>query len=201
MLASKQVIGTGIIAVGAGITEAAVVFVPPLLVAAFGVTTSKASFMLVPVVIAMAFGSPLAGRMLDKVGSKIVLITGNLLLAAGMLALALESATLFHFYIAGVLIGMGMGMVVGAPLRYIMLNESKPSERAAAQGAIRLFTGIGQLLGGAVVGAVASSHGGGAAGLRIAYLMVGVMAILMFLVSFILKSRSQEIASAEVNNR
>ncbi len=201
LLASRQVIGTGIIAVGAGITEAAVVFVPPLLVASFGVTTSKASFMLVPVVIAMAFGSPLAGRMLDKVGSKIVLIVGNILLAIGMLGLALESATLLHFYIAGVLIGAGMGIVVGAPLRYIMLNESKPSERAAAQGAIRLFTGIGQLLGGAVVGAVASSHGGGAAGLREAYLMVGVMVVLMFLVSFVLKSRSKELATAEMNKK
>ena len=201
LLASKQVVGTGIIAIGAGITEAAVVFVPPLLVASFGITTSKASFMLIPLVLAMAVGSPLAGRMLDRLGSKIVLIAGNILLALGMLGLALEGATLLHFYIAGVLIGVGMGMVVGAPLRYIMLNESKPSERAAAQGAIRLFTGIGQLLGGAVVGAVASSHGGGAAGLRTAYLMVGVMAVIMFLVSFILKSRPQELATADVNNK
>jgi len=63
-----QVKLTSILAIGAGLSEAAVIFIPPLLVSAFSLTASKASFMLIPVVIAMAIGSPTAGRMVDKFG-------------------------------------------------------------------------------------------------------------------------------------
>lgn len=194
LLASRQVIIVCILALGAGISEAAVVFVPPLLVATYGVSSSKASFMLFPVVLAMAVGAPLAGRMLDRVGSRIVLMSGTLLLSVGMLGLSFKSGILLYFYISAILIGIGMGGLVGAPLRYIMLNESQASERASAQSVIRLFTGIGQLFGAALVGAVASSHGGGSTGLRTAYLLVGGMSAVLLIVSGALKSRSRELA-------
>ena len=194
LLASRQVAIVCILALGAGISEAAVVFVPPLLVATFHVSNSQASFMLFPVVLAMAFGAPLAGRMLDKAGSRIVLMGGTLLLCAGMLGLSFKSGSLPGFYTSAILVGLGMGGLVGAPLRYIMLNESQRSERASAQGVIRLFTGTGQLFGAALVGAVASSHGGGSHGLKTAYLVVGIMSALLFIASACLKPRTREIA-------
>ncbi len=199
LMTSRQVMLVCALAIGAGVSEAAVVFVPPLLVAKFGVTTSQASFMLFPVVLAMAVGSPLAGRMLDKIGSKIVLIIGTLILALGLLGFAFEVETLLAFYIDAILIGIGMGIVVGAPLRYIMLNEAKTTERAAGQGVVRLFTGTGQLFGSALVGAVATSHGGGANGLQNAYLLTGIIIVILIFVSFGLKSRSEELRTAKSN--
>ncbi len=196
LLASRQVSLVSILAIGAGITEAAVVFVPPLLVSTFHVTTSQASFMLIPIVLTMAIGSPSAGRMLDKLGSKVVLITGTTLLAGGMFGLAYASNTLSGFYISASLIGLGSGFLIGAPLRYIMLNESNESERASAQGLLRLFTGVGQLFGGALVGALAASQGGGMAGLQYAYLMVGIFSAFLIIVSLGLKARSKELQKA-----
>ena len=199
LLTSRQVTLVSSLALGAGITEAAVVFIPPLLVSTFGVSNSQASFMLLPIVLAMAIGSPLAGRMLDRMGSKIVLITGTFLLALGMFGLAYEATVLLTFYISAFLIGLGMGFLVGAPIRYIMLNEAKAFERTSGQGAVNLFTGMGQLFGGALVGAVASSQGGGSAGLQNAYLMVGMMALLLVIVSFALKTRKEELKSQKEN--
>jgi EmrB/QacA subfamily drug resistance transporter len=199
LLASRQVILVSTLAIGAGISEAAVVFVPPLLVSTFNVTNSQASFMLIPIVIAMAIGSPLAGRMLDKMGSKVVLIVGTIILALGMFGLAYESSVLLSFYISAFLVGVGMGFLVGAPLRYIMLNEAKVSEKASGQGIVRLFTGIGQLFGGALVGAVAASQGGGTVGLQNAYLMVGIFIAILILVSFGLKVRSEELKTVKEN--
>ncbi len=196
LLGSRQVMIVCLLALGAGITESAVVFVPPYLVASFGVSNSQASFMLVPVVLSMAIGAPLAGRSLDRFGSRTVLMTGTTLLTLGMLYLAFKGNVLFHFYFSASMVGIGMGFLVGAPLRYIMLNESQANERASAQGALRLFTGIGQLLGAVLVGAVASSHGGGAAGLRIAYMMTGAMSLLLLLSTFGLKSRHIELATS-----
>lgn len=199
LMTSKQVMLVCALAIGAGVSEAAVVFVPPLLVDKFGVTTSQASFMLIPVVLAMAVGSPLAGRMLDKIGSKIVLISGTIILAAGLFGFAFEVRNILSFYVDAVLIGVGMGIVVGAPLRYIMLNEARASERASGQGVIRLFTGVGQLFGSALVGAVATSHGGGAGGLQNAYLLTGIIIAILFIVSFGLKSRGEELRTVQSN--
>lgn len=151
--------------------------------------------MLIPIVLTMAIGSPSAGRMLDKLGSKVVLITGTTLLAGGMFGLAYASQTLSGFYISASLIGLGSGFLIGAPLRYIMLNESNESERASAQGLLRLFTGVGQLFGGALVGALAASQGGGMEGLQYAYLMVGIFSAFLIIVSLGLKARSQELKS------
>ena len=138
----------------------------------------------------------MAGRSLDRFGSRTVLMTGTSLLTLGMLYLAFKGNILVHFYFSACMVGIGMGFLVGAPLRYIMLNESQLDERASAQGALRLFTGIGQLLGAVLVGAVASSHGGGTAGLKIAYMMTGVMSLLLLLSTFALKSRQVELATS-----
>ncbi|MHB8580082.1 MAG: MFS transporter [Ignavibacteriaceae bacterium] len=197
LFASKQVILVSLLSIGAGIVEAAIVFVPPLLVATFKVTSSTASFMLFPVVLAMAAGSPTAGRMLDKMGSRAVLIAGTILLSIGMFALALNSGSLFLFYTAASISGIGMGFLLGAPLRYIMLKEARESERASGQGVLTLFTGTGQLFGSALVGAVATSQGGGAAGLQIAYGMVGAILFLLIIVSFNLKSRTEELNTVQ----
>ncbi|MDR3626076.1 MAG: MFS transporter [Ignavibacteriaceae bacterium] len=197
LLNPLQVKLTGLLAMGAGISEAAVVFVPPLLVARFGFTASKASFMLIPVVIAMAVGSPTAGRMLDKFGSKFVLFTGTALLTAGMFGLTFNSLSIVTFYITAAFIGLGMGFLVGAPLRYIMLKEAKKSERGSAQGVLTIFTGMGQLFGGVLVGAIAASRGGGVMGLRYSYFWVGVIMFVLFVVTLGLKDRKKELAKSE----
>ena len=93
---------------------------------------------------------------------------------------------------AGAVIGFGLSALLGAPVRYIMLNEASASERTAGQGAIALFTSVGQLISSALVGAIAASFGGGVGGYGTAYLVVGVIGVIMVVLSFGLKSRAQE---------
>jgi EmrB/QacA subfamily drug resistance transporter len=192
LFASRQVSLALLFAAGAGLGEAAIVFVPKLLKSAFHVTESQASFMLLPLVLAMAIGSPLAGRALDRVGSRLVLLAGNALLAAGMGVWAFFATNLALFYAGSVLAGLALGVLLGAPLRYIMLGEAGPGERAAAQGALALFTGAGQLVGGALVGAVIASHGGAPAGYESAYLLGGALAAALTLLALRLKRRPEE---------
>lgn len=167
------------ITAGAGLGEGVLVFMPSLAVAAYGVSESTASYMTLPVVLAMALGSPMAGRLLDKAGARVVILGGTILLSAGMLLLGLLGAQLWAFYVASALIGVGLACLLGAPIRYIMLNEAPEEDRAAAQGAVTVFTGVGQLLSGALVGAVAASGGGGLAGYTLAFLVSGFVALLL----------------------
>ena len=194
---SRQVRIASGLAVGAGLGEATLVFVPALLVLTFGVSTSTASFMLLPAVLAMAVGSPTAGILLDRKGSRIVVFFGTLLLAMGMFAIGLLDITLIIFYLAALLVGLGLSALLGAPLRYIMLNEASYEDRTSAQAAIRIFTATGQLIGGAMVGAIAASMGGGTAGFQSAYLMVGVITVVLGLLATRLKSQSAEIQTAK----
>jgi EmrB/QacA subfamily drug resistance transporter len=196
LFANRQIALAGALSGGAGLTEAAVVFVPPLLVAAFGVSSSAASFMLLPVVLAMAVGAPVAGRMLDRVGSRAVIVTGAGLISAGMLLVDWFAASVALFYAAAALVGLGLSVLLGAALRYIVLNEAPREERASAQSILTLSSSIGQMLGGAMVGAVAASYGGGAKGYAAAFMAVGVVMLLLTLSALGLKSRAAELASA-----
>jgi len=197
LFGTRQAVLANVLSAGAGLGEAGLVFMPALATAALGMTGSKASFMLMPVVLAMSVGSPMAGRFLDRLGSKVVVVTGAALLAAGMVLLSQGAASLALFIVAGLLIGLGLSALLGAPVRYIMLNEAPGSDRAAAQGAITLFTSTGQLISGAAVGAVAASRGGGAAGYTSAYLVIAAVAVLLTLLALGLKGRASEMATLQ----
>jgi len=112
---SRQIKLVTVIALGAGFGEATLVFIPVLLVLSFGVSAHTASFMLLPAVLAMAIGSPLAGRMLDKKGSRLVIILGSGLMAAGMLIIGLIPLTVAIFYLAAILVGLGLSSLLLVP--------------------------------------------------------------------------------------
>ncbi len=191
----RQIVLTAALAAGAGLAEAAVVFVPGLVVSAFGVSESQASYMLVPVVLAMAFGSPISGRMLDRSGSRVVVLLGTVLIAAGMLAVSFFAVNLTMFYVSAILFGLGLSILLGAVLRYILLNEAPPSERASAQAIHTIFTSVGQLIGGAMTGAIAASLGGGVPGYSTAFLVIGVIMLALTAAALGLKTRAQELAT------
>lgn len=152
-----------------------------------------------PVVLAMSVGSPMAGRYLDRLGSKAVILAGAATLTVGMLLLGLVSQSLPLFILAGAVVGLGLSALLGAPMRYIMLNEVPSQDRGAAQGMLTIFTGIGQLMSGAAIGAVVASSGGGIGGYRTAYLVVAAVALAMTLLGLGLKSRAAEMEAARAH--
>lgn len=180
---------------GAGIIESSLVFLPLLAVSAFGIKESAASFMLMPLVLAMSIGSPSAGRLLDKFGSKSVLIVGTVLASTGTLLLSFFTSTYVMYYVSTILIGFGLSALLGAPIRFIMLNEAKPSERSVAQGIANIFISTGQLLGSATVGALAASSSDPVIGYGSGYRFIGVIGILLIVLTFFLKSQQAERAT------
>ena len=84
-------------------------------------------------------------------------------------------------------------------MRYIMLNEASAADRTSAQGLITLFTSVGQLTSSALVGAVAASMGGGVKGYGTAYMVVGIFAVIMVILTLGLKNRQQELSTVATN--
>lgn len=192
LLARRQILLACALAFGAGLGETVIVYLPTLATASLGVTASRASFLLLPIVLAMTVGSPSVGRALEHTGTRALVVTGLAILVAGLAWFATGAGTVSGFIWAGALLGLGLSGLLGAPLRFILLNEAPPGERAAAQGFLTLFIGLGQLLGGALVGAVAASAGGGAHGYRAALLATAVAEAGLLLLAFGLRGRTEE---------
>jgi EmrB/QacA subfamily drug resistance transporter len=187
------------IAIGTGLCQVAIVFMPALAVVALSLTTSYASLMVIPLVLAIGVSAPVIGRLLDKYGTKKVMSVGTIILVIGLFMLSFLATSFYLFILSGIVIGIGLGTVLGSPLRYIMLSESPPQKRAAGQALINFNSSAGQLVGGALIGAIIASQGGLVVGYESAYIFIGLIAVAMVLLSLGLKSRSEQLKTMKRN--
>ncbi|MBK7029950.1 MAG: MFS transporter [Bacteroidales bacterium] len=192
----KQIRIVGIVAVGAGLLQSVTIFVPEMAVNLFQVSSSDAAFMLIPFVLAVAVGAPVSGRLIDKVGSRVIVIAGLFSSATGLLVLFFASHSLPWFYAGGILIGLGTSMLQGSSMRYIMLNEVQSSDRAMGQGLITLFTSVGQMTGATLIGIIVAAAVNRLRGYDSSFLLIAIMAYAVMLLSFLLKGRKDEIQNA-----
>jgi len=194
---SGQIRLTMIIAGGIGTVESSSVFFPALAVAGLGVTESTAAWLMLPSVLAMTIASPLVGKMLHSVGSRLIVQLGLACVLIGVLMYSLLELTTALFIIGGIIAGFGLAGLLGAPLRYIVLNEAQPEDRASAQGLLTVFLAVGQLLGAAIVGGVAASKGGGVVGYQSSFVVLATLTGVILLVAFLLKSQREEQSNGE----
>ncbi len=193
-----------LLSAGAGLAEASLVFVPLMAVTGLanqGINDKNATWLLIPAILAMAIGSPLAGRLLDRVGSRNVIRSGTALMSAGFFMLSLLGGNLTFFLLSGVLIGGGLTALLGAPIRYIMLGEASAEERSLAQGLVTLFTSIGQLVGSALIGALVASFGADDpfGGYQTAFVLVAFISLILFASATFLKNRQRELETLRGN--
>ena len=199
LLKSREVkIATGI-SIGTGLNQTAIVFLPAFAVTALALTTSQASLMVIPLVLTLGISAPLIGRLLDKYGSKMIMFVGTLILVIGLFMLSTLGNSFYLFILSGMVIGLGLSSVLGSPLRYIMLSESPASKRAAGQALININSSVGQLIGGALIGAVIASQAGTTMGYQSAYLLIGCVAIVMTLLTLGLKKHEDQLATMKSN--
>jgi EmrB/QacA subfamily drug resistance transporter len=191
LFTSRQVLLVGFIAVGLGLFQSSIVFLPKLAVALFGVVPSRASFMLLPVVIAAAIGSPIGGRLVDKIGSRIIIFTGLMIATIALFLMSVVFKNVVYFYCAEGL--LGLGLAIRASLSYIMLNEVSVKERASTQAVLLIFISVGQLTGSALIGALTSAADKGVTGFGLAFLIMGILSFLLVVASFFLKGRKREL--------
>lgn len=186
------------IAIGTGLCQTAIVFMPSLAVVTLSLSTSQASLMVIPLVLSLGVSAPIIGKLLDKFGTRIVMSTGTAILTAGLFMMSFYATSFYLFIISGVIIGLGLGTVLGSPLRYIMLTESPTAKRASGQALINFNASIGQLVGGALIGAIIGSQAIKILGYQSAYISIGFIAIIMMLLTFGLKNRTEQVKTMKV---
>jgi MFS family permease len=169
---------------GVGFSMGGIVFLTTIATLAYGVSVERAGLALLPLVLCSMVGSMAAGRLLNRLGARSMVIFGFGLLALGYLQSAVPETGFTAFVVASVLVGMGLGVVVSGALRSIAIDEAPAALRGAAQGLIHRFNAVGTLLAVTCISAIADFEGGGLAGFSHAYLAVGAGMLVMLGVAF-----------------
>ena len=181
-----------------GIIYSSAIFIPSLVILSMGLSDQYASLMLIPILGANAVAAPILGKILDLTGSRKIMMAGTLILTAGLLVIAFYPNNFILFIIAGLLVGVGLVTIIGAPLRYIVLCEAKPNERGAGQAIVNMLSSVGQLIGGALIGGVIASFSG-IWGYKISLILAATVAFIAFLATFKLKNRNEQIETMKLN--
>ena len=181
-----------------GIIYSSVIFIPSLVILSMGLNDQYASLMLIPILGANAVAAPILGKILDLTGSRKIMIIGTLILTVGLIVIAFYPNNFSLFIIAGLLVGVGLVTIIGAPLRYIVLCEAKPYERGAGQAIVNMLSSAGQLIGGALIGGIIASFSG-ILGYKISLLLAAAVAFIAFVATFKLKNRNEQIETMKSN--
>ena len=144
------------------------VFLPMILFmqSVLGFSALKAGLTTVPLSVATMIVAPGAGRLVDRIGGKFVLITGLLFFGAGVAHLSWVAAPSndWQDFVPGMaLCGAGMGAIFG-PMQTIATYGIPPERAGAASGLLNTARQLGAVLGSA--GAVALLENRSAAALR-----------------------------------
>jgi EmrB/QacA subfamily drug resistance transporter len=126
-----------------------------------GYSTLKAGSVLIPQSLSLMFFAFVSPRFVARVGNKIVVATGLLLVAASLVGFVTldVGSSLLHVVIVTVLMGIGMGNVMSPATESIM--GALPREKAGVGSAMNDTTRqVGGAIGVAVLGSILSSQYG-----------------------------------------
>jgi len=181
-----------------GIIYSSAIFIPSLVILSMGLNEQYASLMLIPILGANAVAAPVLGKILDSTGSRKLMMAGTIILTIGLVVISIYPGNFILFIISGLLVGVGLVTIIGAPLRYIVLSEAKPTERGAGQAIVNMLSSAGQLIGGALIGGIIASFQG-IIGYKISLILAAVVAFIAFIFTFKLKSRDEQIETMKIN--
>ena len=130
---NRQLALVYVLTLGVGFSMGGIVFLTTVATLAYGVSVENAGLALLPLVLCSMVGSMAAGRLLNRLGARKMVIFGFGLLALGYLQSAVPETGFTAFLVASVLVGIGLGVVVSGALRAIAIDEAPPALPCAAQ--------------------------------------------------------------------
>lgn len=184
LFANRQLACAYVLTLGVGFSMGGIVFLTTIATLAYGVSVEHAGLALLPLVLCAMVGSMVAGRLLNRLGARHMVIFGFLLLTLGYLQSAWPQTGFTAFMVASVMVGIGLGVVVSGALRSIAIDEAPTALRGTAQGLINIFNAVGTLLAVTCISAIADFEGGGLTGFSHAYLVLGLSMLVMLMVAF-----------------
>lgn len=120
-----------------------------------GLSAQQAGLVLLAQPVLMAVLSPFTGRLSDRVGSRVLAMSGMLLVALGMLQLSFVSGSMGQVLLALGTVGLGMALF-SAPNISAVMGSVDRSQLSLASGFLSTMRFTGQGISMAVLGAIAA---------------------------------------------
>jgi EmrB/QacA subfamily drug resistance transporter len=164
MMRVRAVWATNLVALLFGVAMyAAFAFLPQFLqtpaTAGYGLgsTVSESGLLLLPQTAATFLLGLVSGVLAQRIGSKLVLVIGTLLTAAGYLAFALEHGSQGAIVAVSVVMGAGFGLAFAA-MSNLIVAAVPPSQTGVASGMNANIRTIGGSIGAAVMASVVTAQ-------------------------------------------
>lgn len=183
-----------------GIIETVIIYIPSLAILSLALNYEQASLVMLPFVITTTIAALFIGKALDKYGSRRLMTTGSFTMVIGLVLMGYFSYNLYLFIIGEVLASYGMLTLIGAPLRYLILSETAPGERGSGQAIVNMLSSVGQIIGGALIGAIIASYNGTIVGYHYTYILVVIFGVITYYLTRKLKSRQEQLKAMKKNS-
>jgi MFS family permease len=192
LLRTPQLVRTYTLEIVIGVLEGSLFFIPTVLVGAQGLSYASAGFVAALGAFTFVAVIPGAGRALDRIGSRDVLLVGAILTELGLAIFAIGFQSLPLSLLAMIVAGGGFGALLGAPTRYIVTNETPERARATAVGLLSQALIVGQIVGSSLAGGLFGLAENEIAGYRDAYLAFCGVAFVALVLAATLKPQREE---------
>ena len=160
---SRPIVITMVVSFFIGCFVISLVLVPELAEYAMGDPLGSGGYYILAIGLTSFVTTPVGGKLIDKVGPKLVLIIGLSVSILGLLFLAfvaVASPSVVKFIVGLAVVGAGMGMAMGAPTNYMILENTEKHDSTSAIATITLIRQIGTTVAPAIyVSLIASAPG------------------------------------------
>jgi EmrB/QacA subfamily drug resistance transporter len=143
-----------------------------------GLSALGAGAAFLPMMLIGAILTPFSARLAEKLGARALIITGLILMTAGLAAIAVTAPYMPVPGLALLMILTGLGgPLVMPPMTAVLLNSVPPHRAGTASGIFNTSRQVGGALAIAVFGALLASQAGFLAGLRTGLLIAAAVAL------------------------
>lgn len=124
---------------------ASMIFIPAFTENVLGIAAEKSGYWMTPLALAAGVGAGLGGALVTKQGPVATVIISGLIAAAGFALFPLWIEARWEFVIASMIAGVGIGVILGAPLN-ILATEGLSANKGSALASLSLLRQIGMTI-------------------------------------------------------
>jgi len=142
------------VAFASGFVLMGIVFIPQFCENSLKVAAGDGGYFTVILGLLSGVSAMLSGKLIDKIGAKLVLLLGFAITIIGALFLILVAAvnpSMVTVIISLMLLGFGLGFTIGAPVNYMMLENINEKEANSGLATLSLLRSIGTSIAPAIM--------------------------------------------------
>lgn len=151
---NRQIMITLILGIVVGCAMMGMIFIPQFAENCLRLPSGSGGYFVIILGLCSGASSMISGKLIDKHGAKPVMAAGFLCTIVGCLYLsfvAVRFVNVFNVVVSLIVIGLGLGLTMGTPLNYMMLQNTSDAESNSALATLSLVRSVGTAVAPAIM--------------------------------------------------